>query len=165
MFQHIAHSQMQITSLRGNHLMTGYKLAASLLLALSTISASTLIYAEASTAKPKVSEAEAREAKSKALGRAVTVLSEESLEGVTVIARVEGDFVTIPGNSSSSFTLACPQDFDREVISGGIDSQSTTGRGFLIQDSFPIFREAWFFRLRNDSSSSQTVRPFVVCGN
>jgi hypothetical protein len=77
----------------------------------------------------------------------------------------QDNFTSIPGNSTGTLSLVCPAGFNRRIISGGFDSQSIFGDGFSIQDSYPISNNAWFLRLRNKSSSAQSVRGYIVCGS
>lgn len=127
--------------------MIGQKLVTRILLALSMISPTALLFPQSSLAE--------------------VVYSEQNLEEVTILTYFRNPiaYTAVPANASLSFSVQCPQDFDRHVMSGGIDSQLATGEGFNIIDSYPTSDTTWFIRVYNDTSAAQSVRPYVVCGS
>lgn len=127
--------------------MIGQKLVTHIMLGLSILPATALLFPQSSLAS--------------------IVYGEQNLEGATILTyfRNPDVYTAVPVNASLSFSVQCPQDFDRHVMSGGIDSQLTTGEGFNIIDSYPISDTTWFIRVYNDTSAAQSVRPYVVCGS
>jgi hypothetical protein len=127
--------------------MIGQKLVIRILLGLSILPATALFFPQSSLAS--------------------IVYGEQNLEEVTILTyfRNPDVYTAVPANASLSFSVQCPQDFDRHVMSGGIDSQSTTAEGFNIVDSYPTSDTTWFIRVYNDTSAAQNVRPYIVCGS
>ncbi len=128
--------------------MIGQKLVIRILLGLSILPATALFFPQSSLAQS-------------------IVYAEQNLGGATILTyfRNPDVYTAVPANASLSFSVECPQNFNRHVMSGGIDSQSAAGEGFNIVDSYPTNDTTWFIRVYNDTSVAQNVRPYIVCGS
>ncbi|MEM6254995.1 MAG: hypothetical protein AAF821_18935 [Cyanobacteria bacterium P01_D01_bin.156] len=79
----------------------------------------------------------------------------------TPVLWTNSDWVTVGPRETVSLYSRCPN--DRVVVSGGFHSQSSSGRGFKVIDSYA--EDAWTsrVRLRNTNDNARQVQIQRIC--